>query len=312
VNAIKRALAQSDVSSVDVNILASTATVFHDPNVSRSGIKSLIESTGVKVVERESFGFFEDNKTRILIVASAGALLLVAMFLQWKELIKGGTLAMVFLAPTLLAGSLVFPKAFRALKQRMLDMNVLMTVAAVGAFAIKEYSEAATVVFLFSLAELLESYSLSRARNAIRAVMKLTPQLAHLKTGSNFTDKQVSDVFPDHIIQVRPGESIPLDGVVVSGQTTVNESALTGESMPVEKNPNDKVFAGTVNSNGTIEIQVTQGFKDTKLSKILSMIEDAQSKKAPSERFVDRFAKIYTPAVFVLAYEQISRSLPVI
>lgn len=301
VNAIKVALARSDISSVEVNLIASTATVFHDPATTRSAITSLIESTGVKVVEREGTGFYGDNKTRIKVVASAGALLLISMILQWKGLVKDGPLAIAFLFPTLLAGSLVFPKALRALKQKQLDMNVLMSVAAIGAFAIKEYSEAATVVFLFSLAELLESYSLSRARNAIKSIMKLTPQTAHLKSGDTVADIPVTEIKPDQMIQVRPGESIPLDGLVVAGQTTANESALTGESLPVEKNINDKVFAGTVNGNGTIEVRVTQGFKDTKLSKILSMIEDAQSKKAPSERFVDSFAKIYTPAVFILA-----------
>ena len=301
VNAIKKALSEIGVQSVSVNLVAATATVHHTPDIDPVRIRASIESTGVKVVDQEEISFLSANRTRIALVVSSGLLLGLGLVLDWTESAQEAILLAVFGVSTVLAGVLVFPKAVRALLQKTLDMNVLMSIAVVGAFAIREYSEAATVVFLFSLAELLESFSVSRARNAIRAVLKLTPQVAQVIRGGNVISLPVLEVKLGELIFVRPGDSFPLDGIVVEGNSSVNQAPLTGESVPVDKKPGDTVFAGTINENGGLTVKVTKGFENTKISRVLKLIEEAQQQKAPSEAFVDRFAKIYTPIVFLLA-----------
>lgn len=301
VNAIKIALRKIDVTAVSVNLVASTTTVHHKPEIDVETIRRSIESTGVKVVDETETSFFGANQKRVTLVISSGFILGIGMILDWRELLDESLILGIFTISTLLAGVLVFPKAWRAIRQTTLDMNVLMSIAVIGAFAIQEYSEGATVVFLFALAELLESFSVSRARNAIRAVLKLTPQIAQVIQGDNVVTVPVIQVKVGDSIIVRPGDSFPLDGKVSKGSSTVNQAPLTGESLPVEKKPGDEVFAGTINENGALTVQVTKGFQDTKISRVLKLIEEAQQQKAPTEAFVDRFAKVYTPIVFALA-----------
>ncbi len=301
VDAIKRALNGISVSSVTVNLVASTVTVRRPKHISEQSISDAIESTGVKVVKTAAVGFVSANKRRISLIASSGLLLSIGMLLNWLDLLGPIPSFLVFGCATATAGFLVFPKAWRALKEFSLDMNVLMTVAVIGAFAIKEYSEAATVVFLFSLAELLESFSIDRARKAIREVLKLTPQVASKKVGSSIVSVPVLEVNPGDLLIVKPGENIPLDGTVKEGTSAVNQAPVTGESRLVSKAAGDSVYAGTLNENGVLTVEVTKAFQDSKISKVMRLIEEAQASKAPSEQFVDRFAKIYTPIVFVLA-----------
>lgn len=301
VNAIKKALSAIGVDSVSVNLVASTATVQYSSKIDAKDVKVAIESSGVKVVESVDEDFYSVNQKRILLIVISGIFLVIGMALDWSNLVETPILLLVFGAATLLSGVLVFPKAWRALLSFTLDMNVLMSIAVIGAFAIKEYSEGATVVFLFSLAELLESFSVSRARQAIKAVLKLTPQVAQIERAGEVVSVPVSEVKVEQVIFVRPGDSFPLDGIVTEGSSTVNQAPLTGESVPVEKKEGDTVFAGTINENGALTVKVTKAFQDTKISRVLQLIEEAQEQKAPSERFVDRFAKIYTPAVFLVA-----------
>jgi Cd2+/Zn2+-exporting ATPase len=299
--AIEKALSKIGLNDVSVNLVAATVTVHHSAATDDLKIRSAIESTGVKIVGEEDLSFWVANQKRIAVVVSSGILLIFGLFLQWYGHSNDAILIVVFGLATLLAGILVFPKAFRALRQKTLDMNVLMSVAVIGAFAVREYSEAATVVFLFSLAELLETFSVDRARQAIKAVLKLTPQIAQVKQGEKIVSLPVTQVKAGDYIVVRPGDSIPLDGLVTEGRSSVNQAPLTGESLPVEKVPGDQVFAGTINESGAFTLQVTKAFRDTKISRVIKLIEEAQEQKAPSERFVDRFAKIYTPVVFLLA-----------
>jgi len=211
---------------------------------------------------------------------------------------------------------------------RELDINLLMTVAVLGAMAIGAWEEGALVVFLFSLGETLEGYSMDQARNAIRSLMELAPAEAtvlrfcldceeHL--GQSLTDGSVYEGGPcpwcrvreervrvaelavGDIILVRPGERIPMDGKVIRGTSAVNQAPITGESIPVEKGPEDEVFAGAINGEGALEIRVARLAEDNTLSRIIHMVEKAQAQKAPSQRWVDRFARYYTPAVVALA-----------
>jgi Cd2+/Zn2+-exporting ATPase len=299
--AIQKALSDSRIANVKANLMSSTVRVEHESTISKAEIRKKIESTGVRVAEDEEEHTGSVTSFRLALVASSGLLTGLGMLLDWKLDYPYVALGF-FLGAVLSGGSLVFPKAWRALRQWQLDMNVLMSVAAIGAFAIKEYSEAATVVFLFALSELLEAFSLARARKAIREVLDLTPEEASvIEMNGVVSLLPVAEVKIGQIILVKSGERIPLDGEVIDGVSTVNQAPLTGESLPVEKKSGDSVFAGTVNETGVLKIKVSALFTESKVSKVIRMIEEAQEAKAPSERFVDRFAKIYTPAVFVAA-----------
>src|SRR6056297_359735 len=203
----------------------------------------------------------------------------------------------------ILAGMcLVLPKAWRAIITFRPDMNLLMSIAVTGAVAIGEWFEGAAVSFLFSLSLLLESWSIGRARRAIASLMDLTPPVAHLRdAGGAVRDVSPADVSIGSTLIVRPGEKIPLDGTVTVGTSAVNQAPITGESVPVEKQVGDELFAGTVNGDGLLEMESTKAAEDTTLARIIQMVGDAGSKRAPSEKWVERFAAIYTPAVMLAA-----------
>jgi Zn2+/Cd2+-exporting ATPase len=192
-------------------------------------------------------------------------------------------------------------KAWSALRVGSLDINVLMLVAAAGAILLGQWSEAATVVFLFALAQALEARTLDRARSAIRALMDLTPSEALVRDGAGERRVDVERIAPGTTIVVRPGEKIPLDGQVLAGDSAVNQAPVTGESLPVEKRPGDEVFAGTINGRGALDVRVTRFRRDTTLARIIHLVERAQAQRAPAQALVERFARVYTPAVMMLA-----------
>ena len=198
-------------------------------------------------------------------------------------------------------GWLVFRRAVASVRSRSLDMNVLMTVAVLGAVGIGEWAEGAAVVFLFSVGGMLESRSLARTRRSIRDLMDLSPPLARVLREQAETEVPVAEVVPGETMLVRPGERIALDGVVEAGSSAVDESPITGESVPVEKAEGDTVFAGSLNTSGPLEVVVTVVAEDSTLARIVFLVEEAQASRAPSQQLVDRFSRYYTPAVVALA-----------
>lgn len=237
-----------------------------------------------------------------MLVTAAGILTGIGLVLDWTTTGPDWLKIACFAAATLAGGLLVFPAAWKALLSRKLDMNVLMAVAVIGAWTIREYSEAAAVVFLFALSELLESWAEGRARRAIGSLLELAPDTALLKVSGNETKElPVAEVQIGAEIIVKSGGRIPLDGEVVNGESAVNQAPITGESVPVDKTKGDPVYAGTINGNGSLVIRVTKLSGQTTLSKIIRLVEEAGEQKAPTQRFVDKFAAIYTPAVFVAA-----------
>lgn len=206
---------------------------------------------------------------------------------------------LLYVAAAVTGGYYVFPKALLAARRLRPDMNLLMTLAAIGAMGIGEWFEAATVTFLFALSLLLESWSVGRARRAVEELLNLSPPTARCKDSccGNLREVPVAQVSPGTTIIVRPGERIPLDGVITSGSTSVNQSPLTGESMPVGKAVGADVYAGTINETGTIEVSTTRLATDTRLAHIIHLVEEAQSRKAPSEQWVEKFARFYTPVM---------------
>jgi Cd2+/Zn2+-exporting ATPase len=208
---------------------------------------------------------------------------------------------MPFVISILLGGMFTARRALVSIRAGILDIHVLMMIAVGGAIALGEWSEAASVVFLFALAQWLEARAMDRARGAIRALMDLAPAEAIVRRDGRDTRVPVDAVLVGDTIVVRPGEKLPLDGRVVAGDSYVNQAPVTGESLPVEKSAGDDVFGGTINGRGALDVLVTRLRRDSTLARIIHLVERAQAQRAPSQAFVDRFARVYTPVVLAMA-----------
>jgi Cd2+/Zn2+-exporting ATPase len=291
----------SGLEAFSADVMAGRLHVQYDAaRLSAGGISAAVADTGMRAwLEHEEPHLSSSSQTRFLLLIASGLSLAAAIVAGWL----GWPLASRALALATVATSGTYPvaRAWRALRYSALDMNVLMTIAVLGAIAIGQWSEAATVVFLFAIAQHLESRSMDRARNAIRALMDLTPPDAAVVRNGTEMRVPVDEIVLGERLRVRPGEKIPLDGRVVAGASDVNQAPITGESLPVDKQPGDEVFAGTINGHGSIEMEATRLVRDTTLARIIHLVESAQAERAPAQAFVDRFARVYTPVVIALA-----------
>jgi len=237
----------------------------------------------------------------IAALAVAVAAEAVAFFAPETAVLKGVQMLLAALA-IYLAGFGTYQKGLLALKAGRLNINALMTVAVTGAFVIGQWPEAAMVMALYAIAELIEARAVDRARNAIKSLLDLAPQDAEVQQASGQWQRQpTAGVAVGAVVRLRPGERVPLDGVVTAGNSAIDQAPVTGESVPVDKTVGDDVFAGTINQNAALEFRVTALASDSTLARIIHAVEEAQATRAPTQRFVDRFAAIYTPGVFVLA-----------
>lgn len=256
----------------------------------------MIESADAPVRSDRSAGI-DWEKRRVLMALAAVITGYVAESVLGAELV--GITA--FVVAALVGGWSNYRKAIRAIPRRDLNMSVLMSVAVIGAIALGEYEEAGVVALLFGVSEMLEGWTMDRARRSIRELMDIAPRSARVERGGVVSDVPVEEIVVDDIMHVRPGEKLAMDGVVVSGVSSVNQAAITGESIPVEKAVGDGVYAGTLNVQGLLRVQVTKRVEDTTIAKIIHMVEDAQAHRAPSQAFVEKFAAVYTPIVIGLA-----------
>jgi len=277
--------------------------------LSTANIADAVAETGMRAwLEHEEpvVGSDRQVRTRQALVVTSGVLLAIGFALEMFG-VEGaapvGRIAVIGLfAASLIAGvSVTLRKAWSAMRVGALDINVLMLVAAAGAVLLGQWSEAATVVFLFAVAQALEARTLDRARSAIRALMDLTPSDALVRDADGERRVDVEQIAPGATIVVRPGEKIPLDGRVIAGLSAVNQSPVTGESLPVDKQRGDEVFAGTINGRGALDVKVTRFRRDTTLARIIHLVERAQAQRAPAQALVERFARVYTPTVLFLA-----------
>jgi Cd2+/Zn2+-exporting ATPase len=235
-------------------------------------------------------------------LALSGVTAVGAEVIHFTGVAPNWVVAIVALVSILSCGLSTYKKGWIALKNRNLNINALMSIAVTGAVLIGQWPEAAMVMFLFTVAELIEAKSLDRARNAIGSLMQLTPDTATVRQADGQWLEQDVKVVPlEAIVRVRPGERISLDGEVTAGQSTIDQAPITGESLPVEKGVGDKVFAGTINQAGSLEFRVTAAANQSTLARIIHAVEQAQGARAPTQRFVDNFSRVYTPVVFALA-----------
>jgi Zn2+/Cd2+-exporting ATPase len=270
--------------------------------LSTSAIVDAVAQTGMRawLEHEEPVGQTAAATARQTLVVASGIALAAGLLLEFLDFPVFLTRS-IFLLSILTGGIYTARRAWAATRVLSLDINVLMLVAVIGATIIGEWSEGATVTFLFAFAQILEARSMDRARNAIHALMDLTPPEAVVRRNHEEVRVRVDDVRRDEILLVKPGEKIPLDGIVVSGSSPVNQAPITGESLPVDKSAGDEVFAGTINGYGALDVRVTHLRQDSTLARIIALVELAQSQRAPSQAFVERFARYYTPAVIALA-----------
>ena len=291
------------VEGLAADIVSRRLRVKHHPaQTSRHELITAIGETGM-TVRTAGVGTPEQRlpsvwiRHRIIILtAASGCLTALGLLLSLLGHPSGTTVPM-YLAAVVSGGYYIARRGFLAARQLHLDMNFLMTIAVLGAMLIGEWVEAATITFLFALAQVLESRTMDRARNAIRSLMDVAPPQAFVRRDGQEQMLPVEEVRLGDILIVKPGAKVPLDGRVVKGSSTINQAPITGESMPVEKWEGDEVFAGTINQQGALEVEVTHLAADSTLARIIYLVEEAQAQKAPSQRFVDQFAKYYTPAV---------------
>ena len=236
-----------------------------------------------------------------VLLAVAGLTALASLWLPNAHSVTSATIKALCFLSTLVTGAPVARAGWRALRLRSADMNLLMTVAAVGALGIGEYFEAATAMFLFGVSLQLEGFSLDRTRRAVHGLAALAPTVAHHLHNDHIHDVSPATLKVDDLVLVKPGERVPVDGVVESGASSVNEAPVTGESVPVEKETGAKVFGGSLNGEGSLTIRVIHTAGESTVARIARLVVEAQASRAPTARFVDEFARRYTPGVIGLA-----------
>lgn len=217
-----------------------------------------------------------------------------------KELFNGWRGFVLYLIPYIIIGYDIIGKAFKNISHgQVFDENFLMMLATFGAFGVQEYSEAVAVMLFYQVGEFFQSYAVGKSRKSISDMMDICPEYANMEMDGKLQQIDPEDVEIDSIIVIKPGERVPLDGIVVEGETFVDTAALTGESLPRRAAVGDQIISGCVNGSGTIKVRVTKAFEDSTVSKILELVENASSKKAKVENFITRFAKYYTPVVTI-------------
>ncbi|TCS93892.1 Cd2+/Zn2+-exporting ATPase [Hazenella coriacea] len=290
------------VNDAEVNFGASKITVYGEATVSeleKAGAfeKLKLSSELQGTIQQEPFW----KKKEHLFIVGSFLLLIFGWFSSFRNGEESLITITLYLSSMLLGGTRLFIQGLRNLVRFKFDMRTLMTIAIIGAAIIGEWSEGATVVILFAISEVLESYSMERARRSIHSMMDLAPQQALVRREGKEVMIPVREVNVGDILLIKPGQKIAMDGEVLHGHSSINQAAITGESLPVYKTVGNEVFAGTLNEEGYLEVKVTKRVEDTTLAKMIHLVEEAQAHRAPSQAFVDRFAEWYTPAILILS-----------
>jgi Zn2+/Cd2+-exporting ATPase len=297
------------VDALEFNLMARTLRVRHRLDDERALVRE-IAATGMKAVPERPHGtsaagdppavaWYRSIDMLSLVVSGVFALAAEGLAIAGHE--ESMFVRAISLVAVVAGGHRMVDRAWRSLRSFTLNIHFLMTVAVVGSLIIGEWPEAAMVVFLFALAEVIEARSLARARNAIRGLMELAPESATTLRGFAWETVPVDQVEEGEIVRIKPGERLAFDGTVRHGSSAVDQGAITGESIPVEKGLGDDVFAGSINVTGTFDYEVTRIAAESTVSQIAQLVDKASTNKATTERFIDRFARVYTPAMLVIA-----------
>lgn len=323
VNIIKKALNKKiPEDSLEFDLLNGKLSI-RDQDISQKEIISLIKKSGLNAsswsdyITKDQNSNFVSKYSKLITIIISGLLIIFAYVYHGID--HGFAHAFIgddassqaaplisqvsYILAILFGSWFVFPKAFSAIKRFDADMNLLMVIAILGAIIIGQFFEAAVVSFLFAFSLLLESWSVGNARSAITKLMNLTPDtaLVYCCHDKQFEEKPIAEINVGKRVLIKPGQKIALDGIVIKGNSFINQAPITGESIPVEKNINDEVFAGSINGNATIEIKTTKTTDNSSVAKIIQAVEHAQSKRSESEKWVDKFARVYTPMMIILA-----------
>jgi len=296
---------QPGIEALQFNLMQRVLTIRHRPDALEPALQAIRELGFTPQPERgegQPAPLERADNGLPWRLIGAGVAAFMAELVHFTDSAPEWVVALIALGAILTAGLEVYKKGWIALKNLNLNINALMSIAVTGAVLIGQWPEAAMVMVLFAIAERIEAKSLDRARNAIRGLMALTPEQATVRQADGSWQAQdVTLVSIGSVVRVRPGERIGLDGQVLDGHSTVDQSPITGESLPIEKTLGDTLFAGTINQGGALDYQVSAAASNSALSRIIKAVEEAQGARAPTQRFVDRFARIYTPLVFLLS-----------
>jgi len=288
------------VLSVNVNYPVEKMWVEYDnQKVNRAAIEKRVRSLGYEIPVEGLQSWYKENR-ELLFSLFSGLLLLIGwlggLFLGFPALLSIG----IYMAAYIFGGWDVSQHTWHAVKERHFDTDLLMVIAALGAAFLGDFAEGALLLFLFSLGHSLEERALDRARSAVRALADLAPKIALVRRDGKEQELPVESLQLDDIVIVRPGVRIPVDGVILDGNSGVDQASVTGESLPIDKTPGDNVFASTVNGEGALEVKVTRLAKDSTLSRVMKMVEEAQAQKSPTQQTVEKFERVFVPAVLLL------------
>lgn len=272
-----------------------------DSSVDLNRVKKILSSDGA-YIEAEGHQHEHQHHTGMnwIVLLSISGILYIAGFITEYFFHEYVAIAM-FLAATALSGYQTFIKGLKNLGKLKFNIETLMTIALIGALGIGEWKEGALVAILFGLNEYLEGLGMQKARKSMEKLLEIAPKEATVLTDGEERIVSITSLDIDQIVLVRAGEKIPSDGIVIEGKSSVNEAAITGEAMPVEKAINEPVYGGSINNEGILKIKITKAYEDSSLAKILHLVEEAQETKTPTELFINKFAKYYTPLIMIIA-----------
>ncbi len=301
VTVIEHSVGRMDgVLSVNVNYPAEKMWVEYDnQKANRAAIEKRVRSLGYEIPVEGLRSWYKENREIVFSLIS-GLLVLIGWLGQTFFDLPAIAATALYITAYIFGGWDISQHAWHAIKEKHFDTDLLMVMAALGAAALGEFAEGALLLFLFSLGHALEERALDRARAAIRALADLAPKVALVRRDGKEQELPVESLQLDDLVIVRPGVRIPVDGVISNGNSGVDQASVTGESMPVDKAPGDQVFASTVNGEGALEVKVTRLAKDSTLSRVMKMVEEAQAQKSPTQQTVEKFERIFVPAVLIV------------
>lgn len=301
VTVIEHSVGRMDgVLAVNVNYAASNMRVEYDKHkIDRPVIEKRVRSLGYEIPEEGLRSWYKENR-KLVFSLTAGLLVLIGWLGQTFFGLPVIAATVLYIAAYIFGGWDISQHAWHAIKEKHFDTDLLMVMAALGAAALGEFAEGALLLFLFSLGHALEERALDRARAAVRALADLAPKIALVRRDGKEQELPVESLHLDDVVIVRPGVRIPVDGIILTGNSGIDQSSVTGESLPVDKAPGDQVFASTVNGESALEVKVTRLAKDSTLARVMKMVEEAQAQKSPTQQTVEKFERVFVPAVLIV------------